>query len=380
MNKLAACCKERRSNSEMLVKAITITLVVFTIAGSLAEVTDSKLADAALNYLSLESSSTKGSLLKIQLLDLTKKLSALIDNLNSVNVEDLQNKVTVFVKLIQAQMTPDLVKLQLEVQKDSEQLRTKLSPYSDAVNKQLSKTTAALTGIFTFFDEELQALLQKSNLAVSEMMKNIALDLDIETRANPGNMQLSLASYSQRLEITITETLKELSESLLTSTEKVNEKIDQQVLTLYQSLSPFADDMQDNLRKQTENMKFQIKKNVSQMVSKILNNTALLKKQMSLYTVILKEESNLEFGYAKKTLDRFMTNMSLKVVEFKAMATTYRDILKEALVKSVADLKQKLINDAVSEQDQMNLEILEKDFLDKISKFINGTLLPAGSE
>ncbi|XP_075695914.1 uncharacterized protein LOC142662000 [Rhinoderma darwinii] len=355
----------------MLAKVVTITLMC-TITGALCAVNTKMLTEAILSYLNQPSSSTKdSSISQTQVSDFSRLLNSalVVDNEKGVNAE-LLNKVSFFAKNIYAQAKIDSENIQL----DFEQLKVKLSPYSEEVTKQLSKTTKELEIALNPYAEELQTKLQNSMLEFIKKLKSINLDLNSDLRENADSMKVPLVLYSQKLEVKMAECFDALRNAIGTYTEKVKEKIDLQVLALYQSLSPFAGDMQDTLRKHMENLNFLMKKSVILIESKILETTAMLEKQITFYTNLLKEKNSLFLRNASKTLALCLFDMSQKIKVFKDLVTPYGEDLTKAVVLSVENMKDKLGGSAaLSLQEQKSF--LEKNIFDKISDLLNNTSL-----
>ncbi|XP_040272478.1 apolipoprotein A-IV-like, partial [Bufo bufo] len=351
--------------SKMLAKVVTLTLMC-TIAGTLGDLNANMLTDAFLSYLDQSTVSTKdSSASQVQLYDFSRLVNSALqlDEDKSVNAE-LLNKVSFFAKAIYTQATKDSEKLQLEL----EQLKIKLSPYSEEVTKLLSKNTKDLAITLNPYTEELQTEVEKIMLEFIKKLKNINLDLISDSTKVP------LVLYSQTLDAKMAECLNALRNAVGTCTERVKEKIDLQVLALYESLSPFAEDMQDALRKEMENLNFSMKKTVFLIENKILESLVLLEKQITLCTSLLKEKNSLFFGNVRKSLALCLFDMSQKIKAFKAVVTLYRNALTKSVVLRVDNMKNKLGGSAaVSLQDQK--DYLEKNIFDKISDLLNSTLL-----
>lgn len=353
----------------MLAKVVTITLMCI-IAGAVDNVNTNMLAESILSSFNLPSSSTKdSSTLEVQVSALNSLLNALRSDDSSINAE-LLNKVSFFAKAIFAQATKDSEKLQLEL----EQLKIKVFPYSEEVTKLFSKTTEELETTLNPYTEELQTQIEKITLDFIKKLKSISLDLNSDMRKNAAIMKIPLVLYSQKLEGQLADCLNALRNVVGTCTEKVKEKIDLQVLALYQSLSPFAEGMQDTLRKHMENLNFLMKKSVILVESKILDTTAILEQQITVCTSLLKEKDSVYFGNVRESLEFCLFDMSQKINMFKEMVTPYKAALTKSVVLRIENMKSKLGGSAaVSLEDQK--DYLEKNLFDKISDLLNSTFL-----
>ncbi|XP_071969549.1 uncharacterized protein [Engystomops pustulosus] len=240
----------------MLAKVLAITLVC-TIAGVLGDVASNVLVDAILSYFDQSTLSTKDSTTsQVQVSDLSSVSNALaLDGVKSLNA-DLLNKVSFFAKDIYEQVTQDSEKLQLEL----EQLKVKLLPYSEEVTRLLSRTTEELRITLNPYAEELQTQVQTITLDFVKKLES--LNLDLTSGALSNSMMVSLVMYSQKLEAKMAESFNALKKVIGTCTEEVKKKIDLQVLSLYQSLSPLVGDMQSPLKKNLENLNYVMKKSV----------------------------------------------------------------------------------------------------------------------
>ncbi|XP_056399282.1 apolipoprotein A-IV-like isoform X2 [Hyla sarda] len=330
------------------------------------------LADAFLTYFDQPSSSTKdSSTSQVQVSDFSSLLNnALRLDDKSVN-EELLNKVSFFAKAIYEQATKDTEKLQLEF----EELTIKLSPYSEEVTKLFSKTTSEMEITLTPYAKELQSQVESITVEFVKKLRSINFDLNSDS----ASMKVALALYSQILEAKMAECLNALRNLIQTCTEKVKEKIDLQVVSLYQSLSPFAEGMQDTLRKHMETLSFLMKKNVMLIGSKILETTAMLEKQVILCSSLLKEKNSLLFGNVRRTLALCLFDISQKINVFKDLVTPYREALTKSVLLRLENIKKQLGGTvAVSLQDKK--DYLEKNLFDKITDLLNSTLLTTVSK
>ncbi|XP_069804573.1 apolipoprotein A-IV-like [Dendropsophus ebraccatus] len=356
----------------MLVEVVTITIMC-SIAGAIGNVDNKMLADAFLYYLDEPCSrSTKDSSIpQLPVSDFSNLLnSALTLDEKNINAE-LLNKVSFFAKAIYEQATKDSEKLQLEF----EQLKLKLSPYSEEVTRLFSKTTSDLQITLNPYVTELQNQLETITLDFVKKLKSINLDL----YSSSASMTVALVAFSQKLEAKMDECLNALRNVIATCTGKVKEKIELQVAALYQSLTPLVEDLQDPLRKHMENLSFLMKKSVMLIESKILENTAMLEKQITVCTSLLKEKSSLILGNVRKTLTLCLFDISQKITVFKDLVTPYRETLIKSVVLRLENIQDQLGGAAsVSLQDKKNY--LEKNLFDKISDLLNSTILTTVSK
>ncbi|KAM3921401.1 uncharacterized protein RB166_010774 [Leptodactylus fuscus] len=315
-------------------------------------------------------SSTKDSSIEQGLVsDISKLVNALtLDEDKSVDAE-LLNKVSFFAKAIYEQATKESEKLQFEM----EQLKIKLTPYSEEVTTLFRRTTEEMQITLNPYSMELQTEVEKITLEFIKKLKNINLDLN--SFLYDESVKVPLVLYAQQLEAKLAECLYALRKVVGTCTEKVKEKIDLQVLALYQGLSPFVKDMQDPLRKQMENLNFLMKRSVALIESKILETTTILEKDLTLCTSLLKEKDSLLFGNVRKTLALCLFDMSQKINVYKAVVTTYRETLTKSVVLRIENMKNKLEASAMASLPDPKKDYLEKSILDKISDLLNNTLL-----
>ncbi|XP_066465458.1 apolipoprotein A-IV-like [Eleutherodactylus coqui] len=340
--------------------------------GALANVDSKILSDASSYFFEQPKSSTKDSSSSlIQLPDTSSLLNSdlQLEDGKSVTAE-LLNKISFFTKNIYALAASNPEKLRY----DLEQLQVQLSPYSEEVTKLLSKTTEDLALTLNPYTEQLQGQLEKITLAFIKELESINLGLDGDMRVNAGIMKLPLTLYSQKLEAKVSECLNALRNAVTTCTSKVKETIDLQVLALYQSLSPFSDNLQGTLRKHMENLNFMMKKSVTVIESKIVETTATLEKQLTLCTTLLKEKNSLFFSNVRKALTLCLYDMSQKIKVYKDVVTPYKDALAKSVVLRVESIRNMLDGSAaISLQDQK--DFLEKKIFDKISDLLNGSFL-----
>ncbi|KAG8569302.1 hypothetical protein GDO81_014355 [Engystomops pustulosus] len=352
----------------MLAKVLAITLVC-TIAGVLGDVASNILVDAILSYFDQSTLSTKDSTTsQVQVSDLSSVSNALaLDGVKSLNA-DLLNKVSFFAKDIYEQVTQDSEKLQLEL----EQLKVKLLPYSEEVTRLLSRTTEELRITLNPYAEELQTQVETITLDFVKKLESINLDLTSGALSN--SMMVSLVMYSQKLEAKTAECFIALKKVIGTCTEEVKKKIDLQVLSLYQSLSPLAGDMQSPLKKNLENLNYLMKKSVFLIEREILDTTATLEKQISLCATLLKEKNSLFFRNVRKTIALCLFNMNQKINGLKAIIAPYGEAIIKSVVSRVENLQNLLdASVAVSLIDQK--DYLEKNIYDKINELLNSTLM-----
>ncbi|XP_069597761.1 apolipoprotein A-IV-like [Ranitomeya imitator] len=345
----------------MLAKVVTFTLISI-ITGSLVDDNTKLLDDALLSYLSLLSGSTKdSSSSQVSLSD----FSSLLDSTLTLGEEEksvyaqLLNKVSFFAKTVYEQATKDSEKLQLEL----EQLKIKLIPYSKEVTKLLSKTTEELEITLNPYADELQTQVEKITLEFIKKLKSFSLDL-----------KLPLVLYFQTLDVRMAECLNALRSAVATCTEKVKETIDLQVAALYQSLSPFAEEMQDALRKQLGNLNFSMKKSVILIGSKILENTSMLEKEMSLCISQIKEKKGSLYRNVRYTVTSCLVDLSQKIKMFNSVMTPFGETLTKSVVFRIENI-QNLLQGSAAVNLQNKKDILEKSIFDTISNFINNSTL-----
>ncbi|XP_073513198.1 uncharacterized protein [Phyllobates terribilis] len=343
----------------MLAKVVIITLIS-TIAGSLVDDNTKILDDAFLSYLDLLRGSTKDSGSSPgSLADFSSLFDALTLGEDKSVYAQLLNKVSFFAKNLYEQATKDSEKLQLEL----EQLKIKLIPYSEEVTKLLSKTTEELEITLNPYAGELQTQVEKITLEFIKKLKSFSLDF-----------KMPLVLYFQTLDVRMAECLNALRSAVVTCTEKVKEKIDLQVVALYRSLSPFADEMQDALRKQLENLNFSMKKSVISIGSKILEDAAMLEKQMNLCISQLKEKKGSLYRSIRYTVTSCLVEMSQKIKVFNSVMTPFGDTLTKSVVLSIENI-QNVLQGSAAVNLQNKKDILEKSIFEKISNLINNSTL-----
>ncbi|KAM4015430.1 uncharacterized protein ACNLHF_002098 [Anomaloglossus baeobatrachus] len=332
-------------------------------AGTLVNDNTKILDDAFLSYLDLLSGSTKdsssalssSSLLEYVSPEATVSTLALTEE-KSVYAQ-LLNKVSFFAKNMYEQATQETENLQLDLEK----LKIKLIPYSEEVTKLLSKTTEDLQITLNPCAAELQTQVETITLNFIKNLKSFSLDL-----------KMPLVLYFQTLDVRMSECLDTLRKAVVTCTEKVKEEIDLHLVALYQSLSPFVEEMQDALRKQLENLNFSMKKSVILIGSKILENATMLEKQMNLCISQLKEKRGPLYRNVKYTVTSCLVDISQKIKVFNSMMTPFGDSLTKSFVLSIENI-QSLFQGSAAVNLQNKKDILEKSIFDKISNLFKNT-------
>ncbi|KAM5132665.1 uncharacterized protein ACMZJ9_019439 [Mantella aurantiaca] len=359
---------------KMLVKMIAVALV-FTIAGSKAEVTNKKLASAFLDYTTQVSNANKNGASVLSLSDISKQVSDLLEkNMKNIDIENLQRKVSIFANSINKLMIND--KAQQPMLDELERLRTTLSAPALEVNSLFSTFSKELLVKLTLYCEDLQAKVDKNALAVIEKLESINLDLD-NTRliTNTYSMRLSLALNLQNLESTILENLEEVRANIKVYSEKVSEKLGQQSLMLINSLTSYGDDLLENLRNIFEATSFQIKKVVDQMQTTTFVKASQLKEQVSFFKSSLLGKTYLDVSNVKKTTYICLSDMNQKILLLKDTVALYGEALKKTLVEGLEDMKR--MKALYSVQD--STKTLDKNIQEKMISFINSTLFMSDS-
>lgn len=294
-------------------------------------------------------------------------------NLQSVDIENLQQALSIFASNINNQVTFDEGQLD-----ELERLRSTLSaPVVELYNLFSTISKELLVKCCLYF-EDLQAKIDKNALAVSQKLDSITLDLDslrLASNADNNNKHLSLTLNFLNLESVMLENIEAVRVNVNIYSEKVTEKLSQQSLILAKNFSPYADEMKENVRKVFEATCFKIKKLVDQMQTNTMVEASQLKEQVSYLKGSLLGKTSLDISDAKKTTSTCLSDVSQKMLLLKDAVAVYGETLKKALVEGLEEMRKMM--GLYNVQD--STKILDKNIQEKLISFLNNILFMSDS-
>ncbi|XP_016060185.1 PREDICTED: apolipoprotein A-IV [Miniopterus natalensis] len=321
----------------MFLKAAVVILALVAVTGTRAEVNADQVATVVWDYFSQLSSNAKEAVEHLQKSELTQQLNSLFQDKvseGSAYADDLQKKLVPFATSVHQRLIEDSEKVKEQVQKELEGLRAKLQPHAEQVSQKIGDNVRELQQSLQPYADQLRTQVNTRAEQLRSRLSPLAQRMQSALRENADNLQGSLEPFAEELKATINQNVEELKGHLTPFADGLKAKIDQNVEELRRSLAPYAPGAEGELGRQLESLAFQMKKNAEKLKSELSANAEELRRKL-----------------------------------FRSSAEPFGEAFNKALVKQVADLKQKL--GPHSGDAEGHLVFLEKDLRDKVNSFFS---------
>ncbi|XP_044312255.1 apolipoprotein A-IV [Varanus komodoensis] len=330
-----------------------------------ADVDAEKVASVVQSYFakwSGDASDTMGSEFTQKVQDTFK---ALIQN-KAQDLQSLQGNMGPFTSEFLTQLKEESQKLAEHMQQKLQRFQGGISSHAAEVGGKVADTIQSVKNDFTPFVERVQTLVNENVAGMEETLK-VAFQ---KLKENTGSLP-----YADQLQQSIQQQVEQMKGNLELLNEELNARVDQRMQDLHAQVSPYMQHMQEQLTRQLAGMSDHMKEKAEQLRAKMLERAKGLQDSLSHVLMELREKLQSNSGETMAYVTQVNERIEGHVEEFRQNAEQVREVFLQTLGQGMEELQQNLqsvtgeVGHMRSLEEEMNIRI--NDFLNSMKQTKN---------
>uniref|UniRef100_A0A8D2KSY9 Apolipoprotein A-IV n=1 Tax=Varanus komodoensis TaxID=61221 RepID=A0A8D2KSY9_VARKO len=285
---------------------------------------------------------------------------ALIQN-KAQDLQSLQGNMGPFTSEFLTQLKEESQKLAEHMQQKLQRFQGGISSHAAEVGGKVADTIQSVKNDFTPFVERVQTLVNENVAGMEETLK-VAFQ---KLKENTGSLP-----YADQLQQSIQQQVEQMKGNLELLNEELNARVDQRMQDLHAQVSPYMQHMQEQLTRQLAGMSDHMKEKAEQLRAKMLERAKGLQDSLSHVLMELREKLQSNSGETMAYVTQVNERIEGHVEEFRQNAEQVREVFLQTLGQGMEELQQNLqsvtgeVGHMRSLEEEMNIRI--NDFLNSM--------------